>query len=318
MKLEDPHQAAVFVVRLRGEAGAGKSALSTALLDFPIAATDDEVARLLILDEAEQPERVTDAVVVVVRGMPTSTTKERLAELGGATAPVLVAVHARDLDPASDDAAREAWGEVVEPARVHLTSTAVGAPAHGVDELRASLLAIALETIDVPVARARRAKRPYATAIIAGAALIAAGEGLLPGAAAFVVATQMGAITALYYLYTGRFLSRGQAFAILPAFATEAAGGSLFLLAKSFLPPTGIADALAAGVAASMTVSILGAVTWALEQGLSLQEKQQLVLAFRRMTAKTRAERSRIAKNRHRWHEKEFWADLVRRVVFDG
>lgn len=316
MKLEDPRQAVAFVVRLAGEAGAGKSALAAALLDFPIA-TDEEVARLQVLDEGEEADRPADVTLLVVRGMPSDASRRRVGELQDPVAPLLVAVHARDLERASDEPTRDAWGQVVAPTHVHLTSTAPGAPAHGVDELRASLLSIALEKIDVPLARARRAKRPYATAVIAGAALVTAAEGLLPGAAAFVVMTQVGAIASLYYLYTGRWLARSQALALLPAFAAEAAGGSVFLLAKSFLPPTGVVDVLAAGVAASMTISILGAVTWALEQGSSLQEKQQLVLAFRRMNAKTRAERSRIVKNRHRWREKEFWADLVRRVVFD-
>jgi hypothetical protein len=316
VKLDDPRQSVAFVVRVTGEPGVGKSALAASLVDFAIA-TDEEVARLLVLGEDEQPQRPTDVMLMVVRGMPTPATRARVAELGAPSVPVLVAVHARDLEPESGDPTRDAWGEAHDPSQVYLTSTAPGAPAHGVDELRAALLRIALEKIEVPIGRALRAKRPYATAVIAGAALVSAAEGLLPGAAAFVVITQVGAIASLYYLYTGRFLARSQALSILPAFATEAAGGSLFLLAKSFLPPTGVADAIAAGVAASMTISILGAVTFALEQGSSLQEKQQLVLAFRRMNAKSRAERSRIVKNRHRWHEKEFWADLVRRVVFD-
>ncbi len=316
MKLDDPTKAAAFVVRLVGEPAVGKSALAASLQDFPMA-TDDEVARLVFLDAEEEPARAADLTLLVVRGAPAKGIEARLEALGKASKHVLVAVHARDLEAEKDDVVREAWAARHDPTRVHLTSTAPGKPAHGVDELRATLLGLALESIDVPVARARKAKRPYATAIIAGAALVSAAEGLLPGAAAFVLATQVGAIMSLYYLYTGKMLARTQALALLPAFATEAAGGSLFLLAKSFFPPTGIADALAAGVAASLTISILGAVTWALEQGATLQEKQELVLAFRRMQAKTRAERSRIAKSRHRWTDKEFWADIVRRVVFD-
>lgn len=314
--MKDPRGAPAFVVRVRGDAEVGVSALAAGLLDFAVA-TDEEVARIRVLERDEEPDTAADAVVLVVRGPPEAGAAARLEALGAEAKAALVAVHARDLDAANDDAVRAAWGAVMDPSRVHLTSTPPGGPAHGVDDLRAVLLRTALDAIDVPVARARRAKRPYATAIIAGAAVVAAAEGLLPGAAGFVVATQIGAIASLYYLYTGKWLARTQALAMLPAFATEAVGGSVFLLVKSFLPPTGVADAIAAGVAGSMTLSVLGAVTWALEQGYSLEERDQLTLAFKRMQARTRAERSRIARNKRRWRDKSFWADLVRRVVFD-
>jgi hypothetical protein len=316
MSLDDPRRAPAFVVRLSGEAGVGKTALLTSLLDFPVA-TDEEVARLKLLEGDEEPQHAADAALLVVRGPPSESARGRVVELGKGARTVLVAVIARDLEADKDDEVRAAWCAAIDPPHVYLTSTRPGAPAHGVDELRAALLRVALDSVDVPIERARRAKRPYATAIIAGAALVAAAEGLLPGAAAFVVATQVGAIVSLYYLYTGRMLARSQALALIPAFATQAVGGSVFLFVKSFLPPTGVADAVAAGVAGSMTISILGTVAWALEQGYSLQEKEQMALAFKRMKAKTRAERVRITKNRARWTDKEFWADMVRRVVFD-
>lgn len=316
MKLDDPRRTAAFVVRVSGAPGVGKTSLVTSLLDFAVA-TDEEVARLQVLEPGEEPQLATDAALLVVRGAPGEGSKELVAEAGKDAKTTLVAVHARDLEPDADDEVRAGWSAVVDPSRLYLTSTKAGSPAHGVDELRAALLRIALEGVEVPIDRARRAKRPYATAIIAGAALVAAAEGLLPGAAAFVVATQVGAIVSLYYLYTGRMLARSQALALIPAFATQAVGGSVFLFVKSFLPPTGVGDAVAAGVAASMTISVLGAVAWALEQGYSLQEKQQMALAFRRMKAKTRAERVRITRNKQRWTDKDFWADVVRRVVFD-
>jgi hypothetical protein len=273
---------------------------------------------LQLLEEDEEPDLAIDAALWVVRGRPSEAAMRRLAELGTPANKALVAVHARDLEPETDDEVRAAWGKVLDPARVHLTSARSGAPAYGVDGLRAALLRIALDGVEIPIARARRAKRPYATAVIAGAALVAAAEGVLPGAAAFVVATQVGAIVSLYYLYTGKVLARSQALAILPAFATQAVGGSVFLFVKSFLPPTGIADAVAAGVAGSMTLSILGAVAWALEQGYSLGEKEQLTLAFQRMNARTRAERARIARSRRRTiADKQFWTDMVRKVVFE-
>jgi hypothetical protein len=330
VEVPDPRKKAAFAVRVEGAAGAGKTSLARALLDFPMA-TDEEIARVEILDEGAgdgtggggggaAATREADAVVLVVRGGPDGAAREQLLALGAKTKEVFIAVHACDLVRGEEDTLHEAWSALAPPARVHLTATPPGEPAppaKGVDGLRAALLQTALEGVDASIERTRRAKRPYATAIVAGAALASAVEGLLPGTAAWVIATQVGAITALYYLYTGRWMARSQALAMIPAFASEAAGGSAFLLVKSFLPPTGVADALAAGVAASMTIAMLGAVTWALEHGYSLEEKAQLKTAFKRLRAKTRAERAEIARNKHRWKDKEFWSDLVRRLIYD-
>jgi hypothetical protein len=103
----------------------------------------------------------------------------------------------------------------------------------------------------------------------------------------------------------------------LPVFVGEAAGGSVFLLVKSFLPPTGAADVAAAFVASSITIAMLGAVAGALEHGSALDQKEELRLAFRRLRAKTRAERAEIVRNRRRWKERGFWRELVVRVVFE-
>jgi hypothetical protein len=187
-----------------------------------------------------------------------------------------------------------------------------------VEGLRAALFTLALEGVDLSVAEARRAKRPYAVAIIGGAALAAAAEGLLPGAAALVVTSQIGAISSLSYLYTGRWMGRGQALALVPVFASEAAGGSLFLLAKSFFPPTGIADAAAAAVAATLTLSMLGAVAWTLEQGYSLDQKDKLREAFRRLRTRSVAERAELLKNRARWRDRSFWAEIAQKMLFEG
>ena len=324
--LEDPRGAPAFTVKVVSDAAvvhAGRTSLAQALLDFPVA-TDDDLARLVVYDDEEPPPDVRarglDAIVYLVRGAPGESAKARIAELGAEAKVVLVAVHARDLathDEAGDEALLDAWAMITDAANVYLTSTPAEGSARGVDELRAAIVQRALEGIDVSVERARRAKRPYATAIVAGAALVTAAEGVLPGAAAFVIATQVGAITSLYYLYSGKWMGRRQALSLLPVFASEAAGGSAFLLVKSFLPPTGVADVVAAGVASSMTIAMLGAVTWALEHGYSLDQKAQLQMAFRRMQAKTKAERAEIARNRHRWKDKAFWNDLVRRMIYD-
>jgi hypothetical protein len=62
---------------------------------------------------------------------------------------------------------------------------------------------------------------------------------------------------------------------------------------------------------------MLGAVAGALEHGSMLDQKEELRLAFRRLRAKTRAERAEIVRNRRRWKERGFWTELVTRLVFE-
>lgn len=317
----DPRALPEFVVALHGAPGVGRSSLRRAVLDLP-AVTEADLARLDVVDVADALQDGGAApaspgvCLLVTRSAPGAAAGEVMAALGSGE--ILVAVHARDLDPDGDDAVREAWAAVVGPDRVHLTATPEDGVARGIDGLRAALFAIALAGVDVTVSEARRAKRPYAAGIIAGAAVATAAEALLPGAAALVVTSQIGAIGSLSYLYTGRFMGRGQALALLPMFASEAAGGSLFLLAKSFFPPTGVADAAAAAVASSLTVAMLGAVAWTLERGYSLDQKDKLREAFRRLRARSVADRAELLKGRARWREKSFWADVVQRWIFEG
>ena len=307
--LEELVAAPVFTVRLVGALGVGKSALATALMEMPVA-TDAELARLAFI-EADLP---CDAFIYVARELPTEEDAKALSELKTKGLTLFIAAHARDLSKDKDDSIDEAWTQHHE--MVFLTSTPEGKTARGVDELRAALLEAAIKFANVPIDRARHAKRPFALSIVAGAALITAAEGLLPGAAAFVIATQAGAISSLYYLYTGKWMARTQAFALLPAFAAEAAGGSVFLLVKSFLPPTGVLDVLAAGVAASMTITVLGTIAWALDQGFSLEEKEQMQAAFKKMQARSKAERKAVAQNRKRWNEKAYWMEVARKIIF--
>lgn len=303
-----------FVVRIAGATEDERARLRTALLEVPIA-TDEDLARLDIIDE----EAPCDAVVLLAEGGPGESTAAEIANLtpmGRALFVAALCPKPSEGNEREEAALREAWAKIVESAHVHLVTIPESGTAHGVDELRAALLDVAIAGAHLPVERIRRAKRPYALAIISGAALVSVGEGLLPGAGALVIATQASAVSSLVYLYTGKWLGRSQALAILPAFAAEAAGGSVFLLIKSFFPPTGVADVLAAAVAVSMTVAILGTIAWALDQGYSLEEKDQLRRTFKKLRARTRAERKAIAENRDRWGDRKFWRDLVERIVF--
>jgi len=291
MKDADPRQLATYRVRVTSNDIEAARALADALLDVP-AATDDEVARLLVVSDATD-EPADAHVVLAPAEMMRLDTEEK---------PVFHVRH--DLAHPPDELESDPRSFVVGPSF------------EGVDLLRAALLSEALSHLGATVDRVRRAKRPFAVAIIASATLISAAEGVLPAAAAFFVATQVSAIASLYYLYRGKWMGRTQVLTLLPIFASEAAGGSLFLFAKSFFPPTGVGDVAAAVVAASISLAMLGAVARVLEQGYSLDEREKLREAFQRMSAKTKAERAYIARNRHRWN-KTFFRDLVHRLVFD-
>jgi small GTP-binding protein len=134
---------------------------------------------------------------------------------------------------------------------------------------------------DLLLARQMGEKKSYATKIIAVALVAVAGQAFIPGAAAYITATQAAAIVSLYYLYTGEILSSKASLAILPVFAAEAARSTVFLWVTSFLPPTGVVNVAAAGIATSITLAILATVNSLLASGAKLEEEELLKSKFR-------------------------------------
>ncbi len=136
---------------------------------------------------------------------------------------------------------------------------------------------------DLLFARQMGDKQPYAIGIIAAALMAVAGEAFLPGSSVYITATQAVAIASLNYLYTGEVLSSITILRILPSFIAKTAGQSLFLFTKSFLPPTGIVDLAAAGVAVSVTLTLLAAVNYVLsQQGGTLDQEDLLKAEFKK------------------------------------
>jgi small GTP-binding protein len=151
----------------------------------------------------------------------------------------------------------------------------------GVDELRDEVFRfLGTEGKGILFARHLRNKESYALGIIGAAIAAVAGEAFIPGSAAYITATQVVAITSLNYLYKGEVLSKSSALALLPTFVGESLGTSAFLWAKSFLPPTLILDAAAAGIAVAITFAMLAAVKWLLENEHSLDDKEILREVF--------------------------------------
>ncbi len=151
----------------------------------------------------------------------------------------------------------------------------------GIDEIIEAIFTFLRQNKkDILLARHMKDKASYALRIIASSLVAVASEAFIPGSAAYITATQVIAISSLNYLYTGEVLNKSSALALMPSFIGETLGSSLFLLAKSFLPPTGVLDAAAAGIAATVTFAMLAAVKWMLENNHSLTEKDMLKEAF--------------------------------------
>jgi len=134
---------------------------------------------------------------------------------------------------------------------------------------------------DLLLARHMAEKKSYAVGIIAGALVAVAAEAFIPGSAVYITATQAVAIGSLYYLYTGNILPKTAAIAILPTFLSQTVGSNLFLVVKSFLPPTGIVDAAAAGVAVVITLAMLATVNSILSEGGKLEQEELLQSKFK-------------------------------------
>jgi len=142
----------------------------------------------------------------------------------------------------------------------------------GVEEVKEELFGfLAKEGKALLFAKHLKDKDKYAIGIIATALASVAVEAFIPGSAAYITATQVVSISSLYYLYTGEVLSKSTALALLPSFLGQRIGMTAFLWAKSFLPPNGIVDVAAAGVAAVITFAMLAAVRWTLANGHTLE-----------------------------------------------
>jgi len=139
------------------------------------------------------------------------------------------------------------------------------------------------------------------------------GEAFVPGSAFYITATQAVAISSLYYLYTGRVLSRASALAILPTFAAEAVGSTLFLWVSSFLAP-GPQNIVAATVAMSITAAMLLSVNSILAAGAEIHEARSSRLAFSRLRGQLKATVAAAS-----WKElvtESFWKKVVHDLMY--
>lgn len=190
-----------------------------------------------------------------------------------------------------------------------------GMDIRGVDKLRDDVENfVQAEGKALVLTRVMGEKRSYAMKLIAAAVSAVALEALLPGAAAYITGTQAVTIVSLYYIYTGRVMSKTNALAMIPVFAAESVGSTLFLWVKSFLPPTGVLDAAAAAVAATVTAGMLLTVNALLASGSELKEREA-------MRSKYAELRGRVASNVGKASPKDlgkpaFWQKLLKDIMY--
>lgn len=152
----------------------------------------------------------------------------------------------------------------------------------GVDELRKEILDfLEKEGKDLLLAKNLKNKDKYAIGIITSSLVAVAVEAFIPGSAVYISATQAASISAMQYLYTGEVLNKSSTLSVIGAFAGESIGMTLFLLSKSFLPPTGLIDIAAAFVAIIVTFAMLATVKWLLENNYKLDDKAELKSTFK-------------------------------------
>ncbi|MEP0849779.1 MULTISPECIES: dynamin family protein [Cyanophyceae] len=236
-----------------------------------------------------------DVGILVVTGASDASQKRYLDDLQSHCDSVFVVLNKIDewdrLDPSALEKVINQWKQALQIEKIYPvcafgydpgTRPEIPLDIRGVSGLREDLQNfLASKGKDLLLARHMDDKKSSATTIIVGALVTVAVQAFIPGGAALMTATQAAAIVSLYYLYTGEVLSSKAAFAILPVVAVEAAGTSLFIWVQSFLPPTGVVNIAAAGIAVSITVAILATINSILASGAKLEEEELLKSKFR-------------------------------------
>lgn len=235
-----------------------------------------------------------DVGIFVVTGSSDSSQKKNLDDLRQHCDAIFVVLNKidewDDLDPSVLEDITQQWKNDLGIDRIYPTCAKGYDPKsrlptmdiRGVSQLRNDIgNFLEKKGKDLLLARHMAQKQSHAVKIIAVALTAVAGEAFIPGSAVYITATQGAAIASLSYLYTGQILSAESTLSILPKFIAETAGSNLFLFVKSFLPPTGVVDVAAAGVAVVITLALLATVNYLLSNGEELEQEELLRSKFR-------------------------------------
>lgn len=232
-----------------------------------------------------------DIGVLVVAGSVDDSQKahyDELKEYAGKVFVVMNKIDEYDKKPKAREQVVEQWRQSLglkSDEKIFLTCTDGYDPEYeaeemdirGVDELRNEMLDyLKKHGKDLLLAKEMMSKSQSAKRIIYGALVAAGAAAFIPGSAIYITGIQAGAIMGIHYIYTSEILSRKSAIAAIPLFASQSLGSNAFLALKSLLPPTGILDVAAAGVAIAVTLAMLSTVNWIYENGYNLDDKTEL------------------------------------------
>ena len=287
-----------ILMRNRNNAVADVGATSGVTTELNILRLNDERVRLIdspgLGDIQKENSDITreflkhiDIGILVVTGSADASQKQYFDELRANCTRVFLVLNKRDqwdnYRPQALEDVKEQWKQCLGVDAIYAVC-ALGydeqlpddfpLDIRGVNELREDIeVFLESEGKKLLLARHMGDKKSYAKGIIVTALAAVGFQALLPGKAFYITATQMAAITSLYYLYTGTILSKGAVLALLPVFAGQAAATTVFLFFISFIPPTGILEIAAAITAISITSAMLAAVNFVLSSGIELTEK---------------------------------------------
>lgn len=182
----------------------------------------------------------------------------------------------------------------------------------GIDEVRDDVLEFLKKNgKDLLLAKELKDKRKQAIATIAAACVSAAGAAFAPGSALYIGAIQATAIATLSYIYTGEMIKKSQAVSMVGIFVAESLGMELFLIVKSFLPPTGILDIAAAIIALTITAAMLTAVARIYSMGYSLDDKKEMLSIFETLKKVIKEEMKNAKK------EDLLSLDFYKKIIFE-
>lgn len=227
-----------------------------------------------------------DVGIFVVNGSVDESQKANYDELkyyAGKVFIVLNKVDEYDKKPAALDKVIEQWKQTLELSdseQIFRTCTDGYDPDYapdaemnirGVDELRDSVLSyLEKEGKNLILEKEMKSKSELARKIIYTALVSVAGAAFIPGSSIYITGAQAVAIMSIHYVYTDEVLSKKGAIAAIPLFISQSIGSNLFLWVKSVLPPTGVLDVAAAGVAVTVTLAMLSTVNWIYENGYNI------------------------------------------------
>ena len=184
----------------------------------------------------------------------------------------------------------------------------------GIDEIRDDVLVfLEKQGKDLLLAKELKDKSKKALAIITTATLSAAGAAFIPGSAAYILGIQAVAIGSLGNLYTGEMIGKANAISFIGTFAAEQVGMNLFLIAKSFLPPTGVIDLAAAAVASSVTAAMLSAVSYLLKNEIGFDDKKKMKSIYNEI--KEQLQKETKSAKKEDLVKGTFWSALIKSII---